>query len=107
VPEHDVGPTGQARGPLIARLALWVLVLATLLVGVILLVTGGIDVWDVQGNTSTFVERIDTRGFGAALICVGILILAAALICELHLPSRARFTVPEHARLSLRLRDDK
>jgi TRAP-type C4-dicarboxylate transport system permease small subunit len=102
----DSGAKAITRGPRVARAALWVLVFVTLLSGAILLAGGGYDVWTLEGNTYTFVERVDTRAFGAALVCVGVVVLAATLICELDLPARARLVIPDSARISLRLHDE-
>lgn len=100
----DVVETGP-RGPLIARAALWLLALAIILTGIILTANGGIEVWTSAGGDSYDVDVIDVRGIGIALLCTGIVVLAATLIAELFLPTRARLLVPESARLSLRLHD--
>jgi hypothetical protein len=81
----------SARGPLIARIALWVLAAIPLAVGLILLAIGVVDVWEPTGDgSSTLIEQIDVRAIGTALLCTGIAVAAAALVCEMFLPARLR-----------------
>ena len=68
----------------IARVAVWLLALASIVTGASLVGQRSVLVWrDVAGSGDTAsADIVDVTGLGTALLCVGVLVLAAALLVE-------------------------
>lgn len=70
---------------LLARVVVWILAVASTIVGICLLASG-----TVEKHMIDEVQIVDVTGVGTALLAVGLLILAALLIAEGYVPSAHR-----------------
>lgn len=70
---------------LLARVALWILGVASTITGIGFLASG-----TVEKRTYDEIQIVDVTGVGTALLAVGLLILAAGLIAEGYVSSAHR-----------------
>lgn len=68
---------------LAARVAVWILAVASVITGIGLIAKRRVEVFEYN----QFVEAVDVIPIGIALLSVGILVLAAALIAEGYVSS--------------------
>jgi hypothetical protein len=71
-----------------ARAIVWVLAVATVIVGIGLVSSVRVTVWTSEGEGVYSGTDVDVSGVGTGLLCVGLLMLAAGLFLEAYGPDR-------------------